>query len=157
MALVLALLVLTALALVGLRLYHRRAAAQRAETLYSSGDLEGARTLFLTLGEQARAEDCDEQLRRRALRESYQAAEKLLNGGDFLGAKEAFLALGDFEDAPERAVECDYRRAESYAAADRQAEAISLLETLGDYPGARELITRCRDALYDRVLEATYA
>ena len=157
MALVLALLVLTALALVGLRLFHRRAAAQRAETLYSSGDFEGARALFLTLGEQARAEDCEEQLRRRALRESYQAAEKLLNGGDFLGAKEAFLALGDFDDAPERSVECDYRRAESYAAADRQAEAISLLETLGDYPGARELITRCRDALYDRALEATYA
>ena len=157
MALVLALLVLTALALVGLRLFHRRAAAQRAETLYSSGDFEGARTLFLTLGEQARAEDCEEQLRRRALRESYQAAEKLLNDGDFLGAKEAFLALGDFEDAAQRTVECDYLRAESYAAADRQAEAISLLETLGDYPGARELITRCRDALYDRALEATYA
>ena len=158
--LVLILLLLTAGLLVGLRFWQRQklqAARDRAETLYSDGAFAAAREIFITLGEEARVQDCDEQLHQQEKRQSYQAAEALLQGGDFLGAKEAFLALGDYADAAQRSAECDYRRAESYAAADRQAEAISLLETLGDYPGARELITRCRDALYDRALEATYA
>lgn len=160
LALALVLLLLVLGAIIGRRLWQQRqrqAAQDRAETLYSAGEFQAAREIFAALGEEQRVQDCDGELRRLEREQRYQAAEELLQSGDFLGAKEAFLALGDFGDAAERALECDFRRAESYSASDRQAEAISLLETLGDYPGARELITRCRDALYDRALEATYA
>ena len=135
----------------------RQAALERAESFCSAGEYAAAREIFLTLGLEERARECDRQLVKEANRQAYEAAEALLGARDYQGAKEAFLALGDFGDAAARALECDYRRAQSDAEAGRYTDAIALLETLGDYPGTKALITRCRDGLYDRALEATYA
>ena len=132
-------------------------AVAAAETLYTSGNYEAARKAFGTLGLADRVRDCDAQLVRLANEKAYAQAEALLAAGDYLSAKDAFLALADFGDAAQRARECDYRRAEDYARQDRFQEAISLLGTLGDYPGAQELQDTYRDTLYDRALEATYA
>ena len=140
-----------------LRTRQRQAALGRAEAFYTAGDYAAARDVFLSLGLGERAQDCDEQLVIEEKKTEYRAAESLLQTGDYLGAKEAFLALGDFEDAAQRAQECDFRRAERYAEDDRHAEAISLLGTLPDYPGAKALLESCRETLYQRALEATYA
>lgn len=128
-----------------------------AEILYAAGNYEAAGEAFAALGLEERVRDCDVQLLRIANENAYTAAEALLTAGDFLSAKDAFLALGDFGDAALRALECDYLRAEDYARQERFQEAISLLGTLTDYPGAEELQNTYRDVLYDRALEATYA
>lgn len=133
------------------RQYQNAVAA--AEALYAAEDYPAAREAFLTLGLGERARDCEGQM----LRLRYEAAEALLRGGEYLDAKEAFLSLGDYLDSAVRARECDYRRAEAYMRDGRLSEAITLLGTIADYPGAAELQTACRDALYDRALEATYA
>ena len=140
-----------------LRVRQRQAALARAEELYTAGDYAAARDAFRTLGLEERAGDCDEQLVIEQKKTEYRAAEALLQAGDCLGAKEGFLALGDFEDAAQRAQECDFRRAEQYAAEGRYPEAISLLGTLPDYPGAKALAESCRESLYQRALEAAYA
>lgn len=128
-------------------------AVAAAEALYTAGEYAAAREAFLALGLAERAQDCDAQI----LRLRYEAAEAQLAAGDFLDAKDAFLALGDYRDSAGRALECDYRRAEFYVRNDRLTEAIALLGTIPDYPEAAALLTSCRDALYDRALEATYA
>ena len=147
-------------ALVGwrfLRTKQRQAALVRAEELYTAGDYTAARDAFVSLGIGERVRDCDEQLLIEEKKKEYRAAEQLLQTGDYLGAKEGFLALGDFEDAAQRAQECDFRRAGRYTEEGRYAEAISLLGTLPDYPGAKTLLESCREALYQRALEAAYA
>ena len=151
-----AVLLLAALGLGGLRLLQARqtrAAVSAAEELYAAGDFEKARDAFSALGLADRAADCDAQL----LQLAYEAAEALLERGDALGARDAFRALGDYADAAARAVECERRRAERYRDEGRYGEAISLLESLGDDPEAAALAETCREALYDRALEATYA
>ena len=156
----LAVLVLACLALFGWRAWQARryrAALDGAETLYAAGDYAAAREAYLALGLEEKANDCGAELARLQKEADYAAAEELLRNGAFLDAKDAFLALGGYADAADRARECDYRRAESYAAEERHAEAISLLESLEDYPGAAELAEVCRGALYDRALETTYA
>ncbi len=131
----------------------KKAAADAAEALYTSGDYAAAREAFLNLGMEERAQDSGRQI----LLLQYREAEKQLEEGRFLDARESFLELGEFEDAAERALECDYQRAVSYEQEDRLAEAISLLGSLTDYPGAEERRKACQDRLYDRALEATYA
>ena len=128
-------------------------AVDAAEALYTAGDYAAAREAFLTLGLDERAQDCEGQL----LRLRYEAAEAQLEAGDYAGAKDAFLALGDYRDAAARAPECDLRRAEACVQSDRITEAIALLEAIPDVPGAAALLTQCRDTLYARALEATYA
>lgn len=156
MGIALAALLLAACALLGTRLWQlrqHRSAVAGAEALYEAGDYAAAREAFLDLGLTERAGDCDERL----LRGRYETAEALLTAGDYLEAKEEFLELGPYADAAARAVECDCRRADAYAEDGRLGEAISLAESLGDYPGAAELARQYRDELYDRALEATYA
>lgn len=131
----------------------RQNAVSAAEELYRAQDYPAARAAFTELGLEERARDCDEQMRR--LR--YEAAEALLENGEYLDAKEAFLALGEYGDAAVRALGCDYRRAESYRDGGRLHEAIALLDTIPDYPGADALQAACRDELYALALEATYA
>ena len=130
-----------------------RHAVAAAEALYQAEDYPAAREAFLALGLGERAQDCERAL----LRLRYEAAESLLESGAFLDAKEAFQALGDYRDAELRASECDFCRAQSYGDAGRYTDAIALLETIPDFPGAAELRTACRDALYELALEATYA
>ncbi len=124
-----------------------------AEALYLAEDYPAAREAFTALGLEERARDCDGQM----LRLRYEAAEGQLERGEYLDAKEAFLALGYYRDAELRARECDYRRAQSYKDGGRFTDAVTLLGTIPDYPGAAELQADCRDALYDLALEATYA
>ena len=149
------LLVLALLALVGVvgwRVWkdrQRAATLTRAEALYTAGDYAAAKEAFLLLRMEDRAQDCDEQL----LQREYDSAQALLDKGEYLAAKDAFLALG----AEDRAAECDLRRAEDYIGQERFAEAISLLESLGENEEAAALLTKCRDVFYDRALEATYA
>ena len=160
LAAVLLLLTLLLGAVTGFRVWRdrqRQAAAENAETLYAAGEYGAAREAFFALGLEERVRDCEEQLLRQQNEERYKAADALLRERNFLGAKEAFLALGDYEDAAERALGCDLLRAEDYAGQDRLPEAISLLDSLGDFPGAEERIKAYRDTLYDRALEATYA
>lgn len=160
LAAVLVLALLTFGGMVGWRMWKEK---QYNDTLKQIAALEAeenyreARELYLAIGDESGVTQSDARIERQRLEAEYAAAETLLTSGDYLGAREAFLALGGFEDAADRALECDYRRAEDYVTQERFAEAISLLETLEDYPGAAELIDRCRDALYDRALEATYA
>ena len=157
---VLVLLLLALGGLVGWRLWKDKQydkALQTALEYREAGRYQEARDLYLSLNLRAEADEC-EALRVQQEKESaYAAAEALLDSGSYLDAKEAFLALGEFEDAALRAQECDYRRAEDYAKSDRLSEAISLLGTMNDYPGAEELMNTCRETLYDRALEATYA
>ena len=144
----------------GWRIYREKqykSALDMAETLYAAGNYEAAKEAFQELGLDARVQDCETGIRRIETESAYAAAEALLAAGDYFGAKDAFLALGAYGDAAMRALECDYRRAEDYARQERFQEAISLLGTLTDYPGARELADTYRDTLYDRALEATYA
>ena len=157
---ILILSVLSLGSLVGWRMWsenRRQKAMENAEALYKYGDFEAAKDAFRALGMEDRVMDCEAQIRQRYLEDQYRKAESLLSAGDYLGAKEMFLDLGEYEDAALRAVECDYSRAEYYANNDRQPEAISLLETLMDYPGSEELLEHCRATLYARALDATYA
>ena len=160
LAAVLVLLLLALGGLVGFRVWkdHRyKQALEQAMEYQAAGQYREARDAFLALGMKLEAAHCEAELARIEKENAYAAAEALLQAGDYLGAKDAFLALNEFEDAAVRAQECDYRRAEKYAQEDRLQEAISLLGTLTDYPGAEELMNACRDTLYDRALEATYA
>ena len=131
----------------------RQEAVAAAEALFDAGDYPAAREAFLALGLPERAADCEQAL----LRRRYAAAEEQLRAGDYAGAKAAFLALADYGDAAARALECDWLEAVSLAERGLLTEAIALLDTLPGYPGAEELIERCRAGLYDRALEATYA
>ena len=152
----LALLVLAAVAVGGIRFWRERQyrqAVDAAEALYTAGDYAAAKEAFLSLELPDRAADCDAQTKKLALA----AAEKLLSEGQFAEAKEAFLALGDFENAPERALACDYAKAEHFVESERYAEAFALLEELGEYPGAKELSELAHETLYTRALEETYA
>lgn len=160
LAVILVLALLGLGAVVGWRVWNDRQyrlALETANTLYTSGRYAEAREAFLALGMEEEAAACETELARIETENAYAAAEMLLASGNYLDAKDAFLALGDYADAALRAQECDYRRAEDYARQDRLQEAISLLGTLTDYPGASELMDTCRDSLYDLALEATYA
>ena len=128
-------------------------AVEAAQALYTAGDYEKAQEAFLSLGMEEEAAESGEKI----LLTAYEAAETLLEEGRFLDAKDAFLALGDYVDAADMALQCDLRRAEAYADEKRYTEAISLLESLGTFPGAQEQLHACREALYDLALEATYA
>ena len=113
LACVLAMLILALGALVGWRVWQeqqRQKTLATAEMLYDAGDYAAAREAFLTLGYEARVADCDAQLRLLEMEARYAAAEALLASGAYLDAKEAFLTLEDYEDAPQRALECDFRR-----------------------------------------------
>jgi hypothetical protein len=157
---VLVLLAAAMLGLVGLRVWKEKQhdeAVSRAAAYQAAGNYVEARDLYLSLNMEAEAAECEALRVQQELKNAYTAAEAQLKAGEYLDAKDAFLALGDYEDAKTRALECDYRRAESYADADRLSEAISLLGTLTDYPGAETLLKTCRDRLYDQALEATYA
>ena len=152
----LVLLVLAALGLGGwqfLRIRQAHRALAAAEELYAAGDYAKARDAFTALSLTERADDCADQL----LRLQYETAEKLLADDKYLEARDAFLSLGEYRDAPSRASDCELRRAESYREQGRYGEAISLLDSLGDLPGAGELAAQSREALYDKALEATYA
>lgn len=163
LAALLALLFLTLCGLVGRRAWlawqeaQVQKALQAAAAYRAAGQYAAARDAYLALGLEDEAAACEQARIQKEQENAYAAAEALLEAGDRLGAKDAFLALGDFEDAPLRAMECDYRRAEDYARQERFQEAISLLETLDGYPGASALVDSYRDTLYDRALEATYA
>lgn len=152
----LSMLVIAALIVGGIRAHQEREyqqAVDAAEALYSAGDYAAAKEAFLQLELPDRAADCDVQTQRRALA----AAEELLRQGKFSEAKDAFLALGDFEDAPEQALACDYAKAENFVESERYTEAFALLEELGEYPGAAELLRDARETLYARAVEAAYA
>ncbi len=136
-----------------LRLHVHQQAVAAAQALYDAGDYRAAQDAYLALGMEQAAADSGEKI----LAGRYAAAEDMLAGGEFLDAKDAFLALGEYADAPERAAECDLRRAQAYAESGRLADAISLLAELGEQPGAAELLGSCRETLYERALEATYA
>ena len=160
LAAVLVLLLLALAGLVGWRLWKEKQyekALQTAMEYRDTGRYLEARDLYLSLNLSAEAAECEALSIQQEQKNAYADAEALLASGSFLDAKDAFLALGDYQDAALRAQECDYRRAEDYAQNDRLSEAISLLESLTDYPGAKELMNACRDTLYDRALEATYA
>ena len=160
LAAVLVLLLLALGGLVGWRLWKDKQyseALQTAMEYRDTGRYLEARDLYLSLNLSAEAAECEALRVQQEQENAYAAAESLLESGSYLDAKDAFLALGDYQDAHMRALECDYRRAEDYAQNDRLSEAISLLESLSDYPGAEELLNNCRDTLYDRALQATYA
>ena len=160
LAAVLVLLLLALGGLVGFRIWkdHQyKQALEQAMEYQTTGQYREARDAYLALGMESEAAACEAELVRMEKEAAYADAEALLTAGDYLEAKDAFLALGDFGDAAQRALECDYRRAEDYARQDRLREAISLLDTLSDYPGAQERMDTYRDTLYDRALEATYA
>jgi len=160
LAAVLVLLLLALGGLVGWRLWKDKQyseALQTAMEYRDTGRYLEARDLYLSLNLSAEAAECEALRVQQEQENAYAAAESLLESGSYLDAKDAFLALGDYQDAHMRALECDYRRAEDYAQNDRLSEAISLLESLSGYPGAEELLNNCRDTLYDRALQATYA
>lgn len=160
LAAVILLLLLTLGGLVGWRIRKDRQyekALQTAAEYRAAGHYLDARDFYLSLDLREEAAECEALRVEQEKENAYAAAEALLDSGSFLDAKDAFLALGDFEDSALRAQECDYRRAEDYAQNDRFSEAISLLESLTDYPEAETLLDTCRDTLYDRALEATYA
>lgn len=160
LAVVLVLLLMALLGMVGWRVWKEKQhneTVSRAAAYQAAGNYVEARDLYLSLNMEAEAAECEALRVQQELKNAYAAAEAQLKAGEYLDAKDAFLALGDYEDAKTRALECDYRRAEAYADADRLSEAISLLGTLTDYPGAETLLKTCRDRLYDQALEATYA
>ncbi|MBR7073468.1 MAG: tetratricopeptide repeat protein [Oscillospiraceae bacterium] len=160
LAAVLVLLLLALGGLVGWRLWKDKQyneALQTAIEYREAGRYWEARDLYLSLELRTEAAECEAMRIQQEMENAYAAAETLLDSGSFLDAKDAFLALGDFEDAAMRAQECDYRRAEKYVQNDRLSEAIALLESMSNYPGAEELLNNCRDTLYDRAVEATYA
>ena len=160
LAVVLVLLVLALGGLVGWRLWKDKQydkALHTAMEYREAGRYWEARDLYLSLDLDAEAAECEALRVQQEMQNAYAVAAALLESGSYLDAKDAFLALGDYQDAPLRAQECDYRRAVSYARQDRLQEAISLLGTLTDYPGAEERMNTYRDKLYDRALEATYA
>ena len=128
-------------------------AADAAEALYTEGHYAEAREAFLALEMNDRADDCDEQVRRLA----YEAAEALLQQEKFAEAKEAFRALGDYRDAAAMVTACDFVRAGTLVRDGNYGDAIRLLQELGKYPGAAELIAETQEALYVKAREATYA
>ena len=132
-------------------------ALHEAQALYASGDYAAAKTAYEALGLSGEAADCAAQLELLEKKERLLRAEKLLEAGEYLDARDAFLALGDFENAAQRALECELRRAKELLMGGRFREGIELLEELGDYPGAAEKITEAREAQYAKALEATYA
>ncbi|MCR5576477.1 MAG: hypothetical protein K6F56_05660 [Oscillospiraceae bacterium] len=134
-----------------------RRALSEAETLYAAGDYAAAQSAYEALGLTDEAADCEAQLALLAQRAQLREAEALLEAGQYEKAKAAFLALGDFEDAAQRARECDYRQALALLEDGQTRGALDLLEALGDYPGAAEKIIECREAQYAKALEATYA
>ena len=160
LAVVLVLLVLALGGLVGWRLWKDKQydkALHTAMEYREAGRYWEARDLYLSLDLDAEAAECEALRVQQEMQNAYAVAAALLESGSYLDAKDAFLALGDYQDAPLRSQECDYRRAEDCARQDRLQEAISLLGTLTDYPGAEERMNTYRDTLYDRALEATYA
>ena len=151
-----ALAVLAALGYGAVRWHRQRLWAENlsaAQAYYAAGDYAAAKERYLENGLVDEAADCDAQLERLQREADYAAAEALLAEGAYLDAKEAFLALGEAE----RALDCDYARALSLLEAEHYAEAVTLLESLGDYPDADRQIEAAKAALYDAALEATYA
>ena len=150
LAVVLVLLAAALIGLVGWRVWKEKQhdeAVSRAAAYQAAGNYYEARELYLSLGMETEAAECEALRVQQEMKNAYAAAEAQLTAGEYLDAKDAFLALGDFEDAPTRALECDYRRAEDYAKNDRLSEAISLLGTLTDWPEAETLMKACRDKL----------
>ncbi|MDO4989000.1 MAG: hypothetical protein Q4E45_00695 [Eubacteriales bacterium] len=134
-----------------------REAVNAARELAAVGDYAAAKAAYEALGLTDEAADCEAQLELLEKQERLREAEKLLDAGEYLDARDAFLKLGDFEDAAQRAVECELRRAREMLAGGRYREGIALLEELGDYPGAAEAIVEAREAQYEKALAATYA
>lgn len=133
--------------------HNHQQAVVAAEALYTEGHYAEAREAFLALEMNDRADDCDEQVRRLA----YEAAEALLQQEKFAEAKEAFRALGDYRDAAAMVTACDFVRAGTLVRDGNYGDAIRLLQELGEYPGAAELIAKTQEALYVKAREATYA
>lgn len=73
----------------------------------------------------------------------YQTAAASLAQGDYQAARETFVNLQDYRDAKQRIQECDLLLAQDQIAEGTQdslAQAVSLLQTLGTYPGAQEAL-----------------
>ena len=139
------------------RLQEYRKAYAQAQELAAAGDYAAAKAAYEALGLNDEAAGCEAQLVLQEKKERLRQAEALLDAGEYLDAKDAFLKLGDFENAAQRALECDFRRAKEMLMGGRFREGIELLEELGDYPGAAEKIVEAREAQYAKALEATYA
>lgn len=125
----------------------------RAEAAYAAGDYDRAGELYAELSMPERVQDCET----RSFETRLAAADKLLDAGDYAAAREGFRALGDFDGSGDRLAACDLLEAKALLDGGRFAEAFSLLEKLGEAPGAAELLEEGRAALYDRAMEATYA
>lgn len=133
----------------GMRFYQRYERAGEADRLFTAGEYEAARAVYLELDDAESAARCEEMLRQGR----YLEAIELFNAGDYARAETIFTELGDFENSRALARDCVFQRAGELARSGQPEKARELYLSLGDYPGAKEALSSLASALYDRALE----
>ena len=101
----------------------------QAQSLLADGDFDGARELFLQLGDY---EDAVQQ----ALACVYKQAEALEEAGSWADARDRFLSVAGYEDALYRADRCRYALAEQALAAGDESAAFQAFLELGAFEDA---------------------
>jgi len=90
---------------------------------------------FLTLAMLMMLAGCDSA--------DYKKAVSLYESGEYMQAMELFEALGDYEDSPERVLDCNYQIAGELADAGKYQEAYAAFQALGDYKNALDMANAC--------------
>ncbi len=110
---------------------------------YNAGDYYSAEKSFLR---SAAIDGADDMLKKAR----YALASEYFQDGKYYQAISIFEELGDYEDAKERAIECNslqcatrYALASEYFQDGKYYQAISIFEELGDYGDAKERIIEC--------------
>ena len=108
-----------------------------AAAMFESGNWQGARDTFATLGDYkdaaAKVTECD-----------YFIALETMDAGRWDDAIAMFTALGDYQDSAAQITACKYGIASDAMAAGDYDEAIADFEALGDYEDAAEQAQACR-------------
>ena len=73
-------------------------------------------------------------------RAAYKKAEQFMQDGQYENAKAFFASLGDYEDARQKAMECDYRRGNYLLATGKYTSAVTALSGIPNYKDRDDLI-----------------
>ncbi len=109
----------------------------KAMNLYDDGQFADARDIFASLGDYG---DSAAMAQAASQQADYQAAELYFSSGDYALALPLYQGLDMFMDSPVKAVACQYQLGLGCIEAGAYEEALTWLESLGNYEDSRQQV-----------------
>lgn len=132
-----------------IQLTERLSARRQADALVSQAKYTEAAELYRHAGYgelEVKANELETQA-------EYERAIALMEGGEPEAARDMLLSLGAYRDSEELLSDCGFRIARNLFESGEYKEALDILGTLPDYPGASELNVKVKAALYAQAKE----